>query len=194
MASIGFTTDDGRLEVIEFDVLEQHGVTHTAKATQYPVESGAVISDHVLQDADVVRLTGLVTNAPLPANVSMGFQYDAFISAVAGGQFKGRAQAAYHALVRVKEAGQTVTIDTPLRFFEDMVLEAVETSESADAGDALSFNISARRIRTTTTKTVPMPKIEAAKPKASKGRLPTKAATDAPADSVLKSLIRPSAP
>jgi hypothetical protein len=173
MAAIGYTTDDGRLEVIEFDVLDSHGVTHAAKATQYPVETGAVITDHVLQDADVVRLAGLVTNTPLPANVSMGFQYDSFISAAAGGQFKGRAQAAYHALVRVKEAGKPVTIDTPLRWYEDMVLESVETSES-DGGDALTFNLSARQIRTTSTATVPAPQIEAANPKVKKGKQPTK--------------------
>jgi hypothetical protein len=178
MSSIGYTTNDGRLEVIEFDVLDAHGVTHAAKATQFPVETGAVTTDHVLQDQDVVRLTGTVTNSPLPANVSMGFQYDAFISAAAAGQFKGRAQAAYHALVRVKEAGQAVTIDTPLRWYEDMILESIETSESADSGDALTFSISARQIRTTETRTVAVPKIEAAKPKVSMGQQSTKPAEE----------------
>jgi hypothetical protein len=174
MASIGYTADDGRLEVIEFDVLEQHGVTHAAKATQFPVETGAVITDHVLQDPDVVQLTGLVTNAPLPANVAMGYQYDAFISAAAGGQFKGRAQAAYHALVRAKEAGQAVTIDTPLRWYEGMVIESLAVSESTDSGDSLTFSLSARQIRTTSTRTAAAPKLEAAKPKVEKGRQPAK--------------------
>lgn len=178
MASIVFTTDDGRLEVIEFDVLDSHGVTHTAKATQYPVETGAVITDHVLQDADVVQFSGLVTNTPLPSGVSMadqtGGEFQTFAKASEAGRFKGRAQAAYFALVRVKEAGQAVTIDTPLRWYEDMVLESVAVSESAGTGDALSFNMSARKIRTTSTRTVPAPKIEAAAPKVKKGRQPTK--------------------
>lgn len=191
MASIAYTTDDGRLEVIEFDVLDSHGATHTAKATQHPVETGALISDHVLQDPDVLRLTGLVTNTPLPSGVKMTAQaageYQTFQNAAEAGQFAGRAQAAYFALVRVKEAGKPVTIETPLRSYEDMVLESVETSESADASDALTFNIGARQIRTTSTRTVPAPKIEAAKPKISRGRLPTKPAENQePPDSLFR--------
>lgn len=178
MASISYVADSGKTETVEFDVLEQHGVTHAAKATQYPVETGAVITDHVLQDADVVQFSGLVTNTPLPSGVKMtdraGGRYQTFEQAAEAEQFKGRARTAYAALVRAKETGQKVTVDTPLRWCEDMVIENLSVSESLETGDALSFSISARQIRTTSTKTVEAPKIPAAKKKVSKGRQPTK--------------------
>jgi hypothetical protein len=159
-------------------VLEQHGVTHSAKATQFPVETGAVITDHVLQDADVVQLSGLVTNTPLPSGVKMtdraGNEYQTFEKAAEAGQFRGRAVAAYYALLAAKNAGAPVEVWMPLRAYQDMVLESLAVSESADAGDSLTFSLSARQIRTTSTRTVAAPKLEAAKPKEKKGRQPAK--------------------
>jgi hypothetical protein len=177
MASISWKSASGTDEVLEFDVLVSYAPSHSAKATQFPVEKGATITDHVLQDADLVRFEGLVTNTPLPSNVGMGFEA---VATDMRERFAGRAGLVYAALVRVKEAGEPVTIDTPLRFFENMVIESLETSESAETGDALSFSISAREIRTTETRTVQTPKVEAAQPKKNKGRQPTKKAEGPP--------------
>lgn len=191
MASISWLSPSGRSEVLEFDVLERYAPAHAAKATQFPVETGATISDHVTQEPDLLRFEGLVTDTPLPSNVGMGLEA---IGTNMLETFRGRAALAYAALLAVKEAGQLVTFDTPLRFYEDMIIEALETSESAETGGALSFSISARKIRTTATATVPAPKIEAAQPKMKQGRKPTKEKAEGPPDSVLKSLTRPSKP
>lgn len=174
---IQYPRSDGQYEIVEFDVLEQHGVTHSAKATQFPVETGAVITDHVLQDADVVQFTGLVTNTPLPSGVGMtelvGREYKSFEEASEAGQFKGRAHRAYAALRDAQKTGTAVEIWASGSPHTDMVIESLTISESSDSGDALTFSISARQIRTTSTKTVEAPKIEAAKPVAEQGRKPT---------------------
>jgi len=174
---------EGRLRtVVEFDATLSEAHSHTAKATEFPVETGATISDHVVQMPDAVKLEGVVSNTPLPSNVQR--DRDMFEQEARAGAYAERGEDAYRALLEAKEAGTLLTVETDLRSYADLVVESVEPAKE---GDGLRLTIALKKITTSTTKTVPVPKIEKAAPKVKKGRQPTAtAAPGGPTDSVAR--------
>ena len=59
------TTSPGRIGNIDLDATISDGHQYSNRVTKFPIESGANISDHVIQDPEVVTIKGFVTNAPV---------------------------------------------------------------------------------------------------------------------------------
>lgn len=189
---IAYVDYDGNLLSLEFDAFlsEQH--QHSAKATQFPVETGAVIADHVLLEPKVVRVEAFVSDTPLPSAMSLGElqpltdsameipgrtgTFSAFERAAASGEFKGRARGVYLALLEVMEAKKTVTLGTSLQTFENMAIESVDLPVDASRRDALQVSISLRQVLKVGLRTVPVPTMEGALPVKNKGKISTKPA------------------
>lgn len=193
--SISYVSQDDRLVELVLDASPSETHQHAAQATEFPVESGAVISDHVLQKPDVLRIEGIVTNTPLPS--AMGWDVEAFFSGGFSGTFGSRSGNAYWQLLGIKESGQPVTVRTDLRSYDNMVMESFETTRDVDASEVLAFTATFKKVTTVTTRVVPVPKLDKAKAKVNKGRQPTRPA-DAPtsgkADSMMKRIFKPSGP
>lgn len=62
---------DELLDFIRFDSVPNQEAEATVLVTDFPVESGAVVSDHVLKNPDTFRLEGVVTNTPHVARVDL---------------------------------------------------------------------------------------------------------------------------
>lgn len=189
---LSYVDGAGELQVLEFDALLTELHQHTARATQFPVETGSAISDHVLQEPDVVRVEVLFSDSPLPSTV--GMQPDEFREAAEGGDFRGRAAELYRQVVGIKEAAVPVTLTSTVHTYENLVVEAVELPVDASRGDAVQVGIQLRHVRKVGLRTVPVPKIERAAPKVSKGKQQTRPAEtipDSAARAAKKALVGP---
>lgn len=175
--ALRYLNDEGRLIEVAPDVALVESHSHSAKATDFPVESGASISDHVVQQPDVVKLEGVISDSPLPSAV--GMDTETFLAAARSGEFESRGADAYWQLLEIKEAGTPVLISTTLRNHLDMVIESIEVSEE-DGG--LTFSITAKHIEMATVSVVPVPAVESATAKVSKGAQATKSADSSTAD------------
>jgi hypothetical protein len=185
--SIQYVAPDGRFVTIELDAVPSESHTHAAQVTEFPIENGAVIHDHVVQKPDVVKLEGIVSNTPLPSN--LGWDLHAFAAGGIGGGFKRRAGDAYWALLALKEAGTPVSLRTDLRDYTEMVLEEIDVPR--ELSDALFARLGFRKVTRVWTRTVPVPKIAKAEPKKNKGRQATTtadAATKGISDSMFRSV------
>lgn len=166
--AIAYTDAAGSLQALELDVFlsEQHH--HQAQATEFPVEAGSSFSDHVIQRPDQVRVTVLISDSPLPSTV--GVDAESFRQQAAAKMYLGRATGSYRQLVELKELGNPLVITTSVHVYEDMVLEEVGLPVDASSGEAALVSLSFKRVERVGLKTVPMPKVEKAAPKVSKGR------------------------
>ncbi len=175
----------------------------TAQATDHPLETGAVISDHVIIRPKTLKLEGLITSTPLPkpneewVRTAEGFkphgwaQLEPFSNALISIDGEDstppdpfRAQGALDVLREIHAARQPVTITTgvdaqgvPSDLHENMVVESLEFPRDPTTGDAVRFSASLKEIKTVASATVPLPNSGTKQGEQSRGKQATKTAS-----------------
>jgi hypothetical protein len=156
--------------VLDATVSELH--TIDSEITEHPVEEGAAVADHHRAKPDVITLEGIISNTPINRGQSRrvassfgeSFETTADQDAIAGQP--GYAEQAYLALKDLRDTSKLVSVITPLRTYESMLLQTVTIPRNVKTGDALRFTAVLKQVRLvknkTTTQTV------AAEPKAHK--------------------------
>ena len=126
-SSVNFANDGPAIVTFDTMVAEEH--KFTSRVTYYPVESGTIVSDHILNQPDIVILSGLVTDTPLnlffPAN---------------------RSVAAFNQLIRIHEQRQVVDIITGLKIYKNMALTSMDVPRTMKTGQTLTFNLEFQKI------------------------------------------------
>ena len=185
--------------VLDATTTETH--TGTAQVTDHPVEDGADISDHIIQQPDQIDIVGIVTNTPIGiveriGNILAGAESGGPAGAASAAFDPERAEDAYNVLRELKDTGTLVTITTKLRTYENMAITRVSVSRDARTGDAVPLAISAREVRTVEGLAVIIdPAVLRAKPTNNRGRqtpAPAQAQTAAAAEergSILSSIV-----
>ena len=114
---------------VELDASLEEVHTSENEITQYPVERGVDISDHVRRQPDRVRIRGLVTDTPI------------FLPG-----FTGRSADAYNQFRRMLDDAELVSVVTTLRQYSDMVVESLEVPRRAGLGRAVELNLNLRQL------------------------------------------------
>ena len=151
MVTIEFTLPGASPQSLTLDAApnEKHGATN--EVTQYPVETGTNVSDHVRQMPDRLHIEGIVSNSPLPSQVSSSATFEQDMRA---GVYADRAEDAYVALLAIQETATLVTVKTELRQYNYMILQSLDVPRSASVGDALQFSADFVQIIMVSTETV----------------------------------------
>lgn len=143
---------------------EQHALS--TEVTREPVESGADVSDHVIQQPDELTIVAQISNHPPQRD---------------DGTDPFRAESAFERLVQMKEAGQPVTVLTSLRPYDNMVITRVTVDRTAKLAHVVRCTISLVSVRIVRSGTVDVPETtpdaERAKPEVDRGNQPAKEAT-----------------
>lgn len=150
----------------EFDAFIEEQHTMTAQVTRDPVEDGADVSDHVIQDPDGLRIEGQISNHPPDVDENNPQPF--------------RAESAFSKLREMKEAGQPIVVLTSIRIYENMVIESIDLPRNARLGNVVRVTVQMVNIKTVRSKTVDLPvtEVHRAKPKVDKGTQPAKEATE----------------
>lgn len=114
---------------IVFDTIVQEDHRYTSKVTSYPIETGTIISDHILKDPDVVSLSGIVSDTPL--NILAPFN---------------RSQAAFNQLVSLQARRIVVDVVTGIKVYKNMAITKLEVPRNINTGQTLTFNIEFQKI------------------------------------------------
>jgi hypothetical protein len=136
---------------IELDAALEETHEWVAEATSNPVEEGAPVTDHVIEQADKIRINGFVSNSPVTSSFSFG----------AFGSSNGRVSKSQevfdllHELIKMKEP---VTVYTRYRLYENMILTNVSIPRTAGVGEAIEFSAEFIHIRMVATQVVDVPK------------------------------------
>ena len=113
---------------VQLDLLlsEQHSLGSTV--SEFPVEDGSVLSDHIQLNLRVGKLKGLVSNYSMQDE--------------GGDGVTNRAMNAWSLFKALWARRETATIVTSLELYEDVVVTNVSTERSSGTGDALEFDVS----------------------------------------------------
>jgi hypothetical protein len=114
---------------VTFDsaVSETHRFSSTV--TQYPVENGTIVSDHILKKPDSIILSGVVTDSPL--NIF---------------SFYNRSIDAFNRLVQLHEKREVFTVVTGIKIYNNMTITSLNVPRALKTGQSLKFDIELQRI------------------------------------------------
>lgn len=119
--------------VLDASLSEDH--SFTSRVSQFPIESGATISDHIFNEPAQVTLTGIVSNSPILGEGSV--------------IEPNRAESAFATLMNIRLRRQPVTIVTGLNVYFNMVMTSLQVPRTAY--DALEFTASFTQITLVST-------------------------------------------
>lgn len=117
---------------LDASIEEQHSSEN--EITQYPVEQGVDISDHVKRLPDRLTLRGMVTDTPIKLGATN-------IGA-------NRSIETYQDVIQILDDAETITIVTTLKQYENMMLKSVDVPRNARLGHAVEMSLSFRQIQT----------------------------------------------
>lgn len=118
-----------------------------SRVTTFPVESGSVISDHVINEPEEITLTGHVTNTPIQL---LG-------GALSGAVNDDRVQTAFDVLTALHEDSALVTVVSGLKVYEDMLITSLYFPRDRRTGQAIEFTVTMQKIVTAVFESTLMP-------------------------------------
>ncbi len=161
--------------VLDVAISEQH--KYEAEVTDFPVESGGSISDHIRPKPFTLTIEGVVTDTPLDTNAAN--KPVAFANSAGGvedtighipassshlpapGSVKPgvkpqevvkflRSEEALEYLTSIWKSGETVPVSSSLGTFNDMALEALDVPRNKDTTGCLKFTATFKQIQKVT--------------------------------------------
>lgn len=128
--------------VLELDALLTESTALSSQITEYPVEDGTVISDHITQESERLSLSGVITGAGTLFNVGLG---------------KYKLISAKETLRELHANRELITIVTGLDVYQDFAIESIEIERNSDDGERLNITAEFRKINKVTLRTEEMP-------------------------------------
>ena len=119
----------GKVGNVVFDTVIMEDHRFNSRVTHYPVETGTIVSDHIINEPDVVVLQGLVSDTPL--NILALFN---------------RSIQAFNQLVELQQRREVVTVVTGLKVYPGMAITSMNVPRTIKTGQSLTFTIQLQRI------------------------------------------------
>ncbi len=146
MIHIQRVSDTGAItEVITLDATLDVNITHNMTVTDFPVEDGASISDHVQPQPVSVAIRGLVSSTPLRI-----ISFDVIVG-------DARPRAAFEILTEIQDNKELVRIVTDLRTYDNMALTSLNAPRRQDTKNALLFTALFREVKIVSSQIVQLP-------------------------------------
>lgn len=159
-------TPSSSLDRVVFDAVPSSTHGNPADATQYPVEEGASLTDHVQPQPRPLSFVGVLSNVPISPldHLRRSSTY---------------AQDAYEQLKRWRALGTPLSVIAGDDSYDSMILLDVERGHDHQKGRAVHLSITMREVAFATSQTVDAPEPVATRSKSTKakGQKTTKAAT-----------------
>jgi hypothetical protein len=135
---------------IELDATLDESHEWQAEATMNPVETGAPVTDHVIEMSDRLRITGVVTDAPIYTSANLQGIFNTT-------PLETRTQPVFDFLYRLIKLREPMTVYTKYKNYDNMILVSVSIPRSAAQGEAIEFNAEFVNIRKVATQVVDVP-------------------------------------
>ena len=136
---------------IEFDATTSETHSGSTTPTDHPVETGAVVSDHAIDQPDELELAGMITNTPVIALASQRSR------SVLGGPASARAVDAYSEILRLRKTKTLVSVETELKTYSNMLIVSESVTRDKDTLRILDISVRFREFRTATIETTAAP-------------------------------------
>ena len=135
-------TPQTMIGALQLDALISEQTSLSNGVTQYAVEEGAPVSDHISSEAEKLTIEGVVTGASV---------------SLFGVHGRSKMIEAKEALRVINEQRQPITIVTGLDVYPEFAMESCDISRNADDGEKLHISISLTKIRKAKTREADIP-------------------------------------
>jgi hypothetical protein len=135
--AFAYTDDLGSIQFFECDVDLSRMHRREAMLTDFPVEDGTTITDHVIIRPDTLTMEIMVSDTPLAANTAYREV----------GSLLSRSQRAVEKLDKVFRDKRLLTVATPLFYYESMIITSLEIPEDQEHAGAAYASISFRELQ-----------------------------------------------
>lgn len=124
---------------------------YESEVTEFPVESGSVISDNIRLQPLVVRLECIVSNTPIGEIVNSNgsvFNTDALSDDdFVGPLNKLRSTVIYQRLMELRDKRDTLTVRTSRGVFDNMVIKSLTIPRDDKTGNAIKFSLTLQQVK-----------------------------------------------
>lgn len=118
--------------VLDAVLTEDH--VYNSRVTNYPIEDGRIISDHIINEPDTLQITGVVSDTPL-----------SFLAPF------NRSVNAFNTLVEIHNRREMITVVTGIKIYTNMVMTSFQVPRNVQSGQSLTFVIDLQKIIIDTT-------------------------------------------
>jgi len=119
----------GNVGGVELDVTLREVHSFTSRVTNYPIEEGSILSDHIINEPAVVVLEGIVTDTPLAILTFFNRSIDAF-----------------NRLVEIHQKREIITVVTGLKKYPRMAITNLDVPRDIRTGQSLTFSIELKQV------------------------------------------------
>lgn len=144
----------GKIDVLELDATIREVEEYTNEVTEFPVETGYSITDHIIHKPEKLTIDGFITNTPIsntntsnPNNISgegnrVKYALETLLG-LAGFDSSGVNAAVAKSVIPTPKI---ISVIMGLRTYNDMVIESLTVPRDKDTGETLRFTIALKRI------------------------------------------------
>lgn len=167
---VQFIQNNKTVITLDASISETH--SRQSPPTEFPVESGPVISDHILMKPIELEITGIISDSPIgglngllteaatsltsallpPSTVTALAGAVSLVSAIAGSS--SPSVAAYNNLMGLQQAGQPMDVLTTLYRYSNMFIKNISVPRDAANGKCLLFTVQMIQLLIVQTQTV----------------------------------------
>lgn len=137
---------NGNITSLDLDVTSDEVHEWDNEVTQFPVEIGSPITDHIQPMPDRVTITGIVSNSAIGETA---------LQQLANGD--DRCQTAFDLVRKLMDDRILVTVYTRYKVYIDMALKSTNIPRGASIGDSVQFKMEFVHVRQVNTQTVEVP-------------------------------------
>lgn len=138
---------------VPLDALLNEKTSLNSRATEYAVEDGPPVTDHVVQESELLTLDGWVTAAEvsllggLVAGAARGIRGGGPLGDLGAGAGRSKLISAKDALRKIHADRLPITVATGLDVYVDFVMERCEIGRTNEGGDRFEISADFKRIR-----------------------------------------------
>lgn len=119
-----------RIATVLMDATISEDYQYTSRATNFPIEIGSQISDHIIKDPLRVSISGIVSDTPLSLLARSNRSIDAF-----------------NRLIRIYETREVVTVITGIKVYTNMCMTQLNVPRNVNSGQSLVFNLEFQQLK-----------------------------------------------
>lgn len=137
-----------KIGLIELDATVSENHDYSATVTQFPVENGTVISDHIFNNPVRLSLECLISDSPLSNSrnplVTIASNLVSFFSFNSG---PTRSNAIFEDLMRLFDKRELFQVVTGLKLYKNMAITSLSFPRSSGSGQGLIFRIEMLQVK-----------------------------------------------
>lgn len=123
---------------LSFDLILSENHNRSNDITDFNVEDGTIISDHIKKNLENGSLSGLVSN----------FSLNTF------GNIFNRSQDAFNVMEEIMNEQTLVTIVTVLKVYENVGITSVDVVQTSESGESIVLDVTFKQVNVVKLKTV----------------------------------------